>query len=116
MPHGASPPLSLNRAEAGFEAVAVLIKRLGQQLAQGEVVIHFVSSLATGANFPDGLAGGAAAGSLDIPMLLVRSTDVPSIVGQEIIRLHPTRIVILGGSGAVSDAVMSELSTLLGAP
>jgi len=72
--------------------------------------------LATGANFPDGLAGGAAAGSLDIPMLLVRSTDVPSIVGQEIIRLHPTRIVILGGTGAVSAAVAAELTSLLGAP
>jgi glucose/arabinose dehydrogenase/putative cell wall-binding protein len=72
--------------------------------------------IATGANFPDGLAGGAAAGSLDVPMLLVRSTDVPSIVGQEIIRLHPTRIVILGGTGAVSAAVAAELTSLLGAP
>ena len=72
--------------------------------------------VATGANFPDGLAGGAAAGSIDVPMLLVRSTDVPSIVGQEIIRLHPTRIVILGGTGAVSAAVATELTSLLGAP
>lgn len=72
--------------------------------------------LATGANFPDGLAGGAAAGALDVPMLLVRGTDVPSVVGQEIIRLHPTRIVILGGTGAVSAAVAAELTALLGAP
>jgi putative cell wall-binding protein len=79
--------------------------------AQSDVVY-----LATGANFPDGLAGGAAAGSLDVPLLLVRSTDVPSVVGQEIIRLHPTRIVILGGTGAVSAAVAAELTSLLGAP
>jgi glucose/arabinose dehydrogenase/putative cell wall-binding protein len=72
--------------------------------------------VATGLNFPDGLAGGAAAGRGGVPLLLVRTNDVPSVTGQAVIRLHPTRIVILGGTGAVSDAVVQELGALLGAP
>ena len=96
---------------AGADRYATAAAISAATWAQSDVVY-----LATGANFPDGLAGGAAAGALDVPMLLVRGTDVPSVLGQEIIRLHPTRIVILGGTGAVSAAVEAELTSLLGAP
>jgi putative cell wall-binding protein len=96
---------------AGADRYATAAAISAATWAQSDIVY-----LATGANFPDGLAGGAAAGTLDVPLLLVRGTDVPSVVGQEIIRLHPTRIVILGGTGAVSAAVAAELTSLLGAP
>ncbi|GAB2464928.1 hypothetical protein GCM10007967_19050 [Xylanimonas ulmi] len=42
-------------------------------------------------------------------MLLVRSDSVPSVVAQELARLRPGRIVVLGGSGAVSDSVAGLL-------
>jgi minor extracellular protease Epr len=64
--------------------------------------------VATGGNYPDALAGGAAAGALGAPILLVAGS-VPSSTAQELARLSPDRIVVLGGRGAVSDAVMSEL-------
>ena len=57
--------------------------------------------VATGVNFPDGLAGGAAAGFTDRPLLIVEAGAVPTVIGQEIIRLHPSQIIILGGTGAV---------------
>jgi glucose/arabinose dehydrogenase/putative cell wall-binding protein len=72
--------------------------------------------LATGVTFPDGLAGGAAAGRGDVPLLLVTTTAVPSVAGQAIIRLHPTRVFILGGTGAVSAAVTAKVTALLGRP
>jgi glucose/arabinose dehydrogenase/putative cell wall-binding protein len=72
--------------------------------------------LATGLNFPDGLAGGAAAGRADVPLLLVRTTDVPSVTGQAIVRLHPTRLILLGGTGAISSGVAAHLNALLGVP
>ncbi|HEX6139818.1 MAG TPA: PQQ-dependent sugar dehydrogenase [Candidatus Limnocylindria bacterium] len=72
--------------------------------------------LATGAAFPDGLSGSAAAGREDVPLLIVRPGSVPTSVGEAILRLHPTRLTILGGTGAVSSSVEAHLAALLGAP
>jgi hypothetical protein len=61
--------------------------------------------LATGLNFPDALAGGVAAALAPGPMLLVPGTCVPSIISDEIARLSPAHIYILGGSYAIGPAV-----------
>jgi putative cell wall-binding protein len=45
-------------------------------------------------------------------LLLVPQTSVPAAVRAEITRLAPTRIVVVGGTGAVSAAAFAELSTL----
>jgi glucose/arabinose dehydrogenase/putative cell wall-binding protein len=72
--------------------------------------------LATGLDFPDGLAAGTAAGRGGVPLLLVRSTDVPSVTGQAILRLHPSRVAIVGGTGAISAGVAAHLNAMLGVP
>jgi glucose/arabinose dehydrogenase/putative cell wall-binding protein len=61
--------------------------------------------LTSGRGFADALSGGAIAGANDGPILLTERTCVPSTVKAEIDRLDPDRIVLLGGTGAVSDAV-----------
>lgn len=71
--------------------------------------------VATGLNFPDALTGGAVAGAVPAPVMLVTGADIPDATRDEITRLNPERIVILGGEGAVSSAVASELGTLIGA-
>ena len=68
--------------------------------------------IATGQNFPDALAGGALAAQLGIPVLLVRSGSIPAPTLAEIQRLAPFVIYVLGGPGAVSNAVVSQLSGL----
>jgi putative cell wall-binding protein len=45
-------------------------------------------------------------------VLLTRSSDLPTTVRDEIIRLVPSRIVIVGGIGAVSPAVELALADL----
>ena len=70
-----------------------------------------VAYVATGTNFPDALAGTPAAGSLGGPVLLVEPTAVPAATAAELARLNPAKIVILGGTGAVSDAVRNALAT-----
>ena len=65
--------------------------------------------VATGLNFPDALAGAAVAGFQDGPVLLVSTNAIPTVTAIELARLKPQRIVILGGSGVVSDAVASTL-------
>ena len=72
--------------------------------------------LATGTTFPDALAAVSAAGRARSPLLLVQPTAVPAAVRDELRRLWPPRTVILGGSGAVSNAVVSTVRALLGSP
>jgi PKD repeat protein len=74
-----------------------------------------VAFVTTGTNFPDALAGAAAAGKLGAPVLLVAPTFIPPAVKTELTRLNPGAIVILGGPGAVSAGVEAELGTMFGA-
>jgi peptidoglycan-N-acetylglucosamine deacetylase len=66
--------------------------------------------VATGEAFPDALSGGAAAGVQSAPMLLTRSTSLPDSTRTELERLAPDRIMVIGGTTAVSSAVASELA------
>jgi putative cell wall-binding protein/spore germination protein YaaH len=68
-----------------------------------------VAYVATGANFPDALSGGVAAGRDGGPMLLVRPGEIPAATAAELRRLAPARIVIIGGTGAVSAGVADQL-------
>lgn len=67
--------------------------------------------VATGGAFPDALAGGVAAAGQQAPVLLVTGSQVPSTTAAELDRLGVQRVVILGGTGAVSASVESELAT-----
>ena len=68
-----------------------------------------VAYVATGESFPDALSGGALAGRDGGPVLLVKNRTIPDETRAELSRLRPGRIVILGGSGVVSDQVRSQL-------
>ncbi len=65
--------------------------------------------VATGADFPDALAGGAAAGHLGNPVLLVTKSSIPAATRTELDRLNPQRIVVLGGTSVISEAVRTGL-------
>ena len=67
--------------------------------------------VATGENFPDGLAAGPAAAHLDAPVLLVHHGSIPAPTVAELTRLDPDHIVVVGGTGAVSNAVVSALGS-----
>ena len=69
--------------------------------------------VATGTNFPDGLAGGPVAALLPGPLLLVSPTELPSNVKSELQRLGPSRVFVLGGSGVVSDRVVRSIKNAL---
>lgn len=68
--------------------------------------------VATGGNWPDGLAGGARAGIDDAPLLLTKPTDVPSAVMRELRRLDPDEIVVIGGTASVGADAVAELKTV----
>jgi glucose/arabinose dehydrogenase/putative cell wall-binding protein len=66
--------------------------------------------VATGADFPDALAGGALAGRLGWPLLLTGRDSLPASTRTELTRLAPTRIWVAGGTGVVSEEVRSQLA------
>jgi putative cell wall-binding protein len=77
---------------------------------QFEADIHN-TLVSNGRNWPDALAGAAYAGVEGIPVLLTRPTDVPDVVMTELTdHLAPERLVILGGTAAVSQNVEDELN------
>ena len=70
-----------------------------------------VAYVANAYNFPDALAGAAAAGTVAGPVLLVGPTGaINAATAAELTRLKPQKIVVLGGTGAVSDAVLNALA------
>ncbi len=69
--------------------------------------------IATGTNFPDGVAGGPVAALVPGPLLLVAQTQLPSSVAAELQRLGPDAVFVLGGAGVVSDAVVSQIDAVL---
>ncbi len=71
-----------------------------------------VAYIANAYNFPDALAGAAAAGTVAGPVLLVGPTGaINASTAAELTRLKPQKIVVLGGTGAVSDAVLNALKS-----
>jgi putative cell wall-binding protein len=68
-----------------------------------------VAYIATGRSYADALAGSVAAALAPGPMLLVPGDWVPTTVVNELSRLQPGRIVILGGAGVVSDSIVPTL-------
>lgn len=67
--------------------------------------------VASGVSWPDALAGSALAGAAPggAPILLTRPDGLSSAVLAEIARLEPVRAYVLGGTAAVSDAVVIQL-------
>ncbi|MFB2598037.1 cell wall-binding repeat-containing protein [Herbiconiux sp. P17] len=78
-------------------------------LSAREFNVGSIAYIASGQNFPDALSGSAAAGHRNGPVLLVTKDGVPGSVATELDRLHPSKIVVLGGPNSVSDATLTEV-------
>jgi putative cell wall-binding protein len=68
--------------------------------------------VATGEQFPDALAGGSAAVRAGAPVLLTSRNGLDGAVADELRRLRPREIVVIGGPAAISDAVVAQLAQL----
>ena len=69
-----------------------------------------VAYVAYAANFPDALAAAAAAGTVKGPVLLASSAlPLDPATAAELDRLKPGRIILLGGPGVLSDAVLDAV-------
>lgn len=69
--------------------------------------------LATGATWPDALAGTGLAGALGAPVLLTDPVWLTPVTFAEIQRLGASEVYVLGGPAAVSDDVVAALVQVL---
>ncbi|WP_051758519.1 cell wall-binding repeat-containing protein [Rossellomorea vietnamensis] len=68
--------------------------------------------LATGANFPDALAGAPLAYHKDAPILLTYKNSLHPAAEKAIAELGVKRVTVLGGAGVISDHVVEEIEDL----
>lgn len=68
--------------------------------------------VANGMNFPDALAAGPAAASESAPLLLTAKGSIQANVLDEIRRMKPKSIKVVGGADVVSDDVAAELAKI----
>lgn len=65
--------------------------------------------IVTGEGFADALSAGAAAASVDGPLLLVRRDSIPAETRAELARLRPKQIFVAGGPVVISQSVVDDL-------
>ncbi|MCY7298110.1 MAG: cell wall-binding repeat-containing protein, partial [Ilumatobacteraceae bacterium] len=68
--------------------------------------------VASGTNFPDAVSAAPSAIHENAPLLLTQAGQLPASTRAEIARLDPEKIVIVGGSGVISNAVRDALKSL----
>lgn len=69
--------------------------------------------VASGTGFADALGGGAAAGAVGGALVLTDPARLPTSLAADVKTLAPSSVVVLGGPGTVSDAVVGQLKALL---
>lgn len=93
--------------DEGFGRVHAEIS--GAYAPGGEVVF-----VAGGVNYPDALAVSALAGSVEAPILLTRPDLLQQVTREELVRLAPQSVVVLGGAEAVSDELLEAVEATVG--
>ena len=86
------------------------------ELSATAVVPPTVVYVAVGNNYPDALTGGVLAAQESSAILLVETDFIPVAIQDELTRLTPERIVVLGGNGVVSTFVEAQLIGYLAEP
>ncbi len=81
---------------------AVKISQAGWDFSQAVI-------LARGDDFPDALAGAPLAYDLNSPILLTHTNSLDQMVKEEIERLDPEFVILLGGEKALSPAIKEDL-------
>ncbi|WP_442212183.1 cell wall-binding repeat-containing protein [Specibacter sp. RAF43] len=104
---GKGPTLSYRLSGADRYATAAAVARSGYP-ATAKVVY-----VATGSDYPDALSAAPAAAREGGPLLLTMPTSLPAATASEIKRLKPSKVVVVGGTGAVSAAVFDAVKKIV---
>jgi putative cell wall-binding protein len=107
--------------QADAEAITSTVRLGGadRYAASQSINAHFFTTadrvlLATGANFPDALAGSALAPKVGGPLFTVPGTCIPAETLAQLTALGATRVTLLGGENTLSPAVEALTPCLVG--
>ena len=67
----------------------------------------------SGINWPDALSSSVLARVTGAPLLLAHPEKLPIATRNELVRLSPSTVIIVGGTGAISPDVSSDIGTIL---
>lgn len=81
------------------------------EIAEAMDTSHPRVFLAVADDFPDALSASAPGGMLGMPILLSRTDELPTRTREALERFDVEEVVVLGGTAAISDEVVSELRT-----
>jgi putative cell wall-binding protein len=104
-----SPSVSTERL-GGADQYAVAVAISQRLFPSGGIPVVY---LAGGQNFADALAAGPIAAHEGGAILYTGSTALPVAVGQELVRLAPARVEVLGGTSVIAAAVVDQVTALL---
>lgn len=99
--------LSVSRL-AGPDRYATAAEISGE-FASGVPVVY----LSTGTNYPDALSAAAAAAAQGGPLLLTTPNSLPGVIADELERLDPALVVVVGGTGVVSNRVVNAVRAVV---
>nr|WP_240148338.1 cell wall-binding repeat-containing protein [Diaminobutyricibacter tongyongensis] len=69
--------------------------------------------IASGDNFPDALSAAPAAAKAGGPLLLTAANGLPASTATELKALSPSKVVLVGGTGALSAAVETRIKQIV---
>jgi putative cell wall-binding protein len=69
--------------------------------------------IASGTTFPDALSAAPVAALQGGPLLITLPDRLPASIAEELERLSPSKIVVVGGVNSVSAAVMTQLKAMV---
>jgi putative cell wall-binding protein len=94
------------RRISGPDRYAVSAAVAAEYSARGQRVY-----LTSGEAFSDALTAGSLAGSQGVPMLVTRKDRLDSRITEQLERLEPSEVVVVGGTAVVSDEVAAEAAS-----
>ncbi|MGF3105058.1 S8 family serine peptidase [Rossellomorea sp. DUT-2] len=94
-------------SKSGWSSLEEKELTIGGSKLSGSFVI-----LASGGSFPDSLAASPLASHLDSPILLVKNNQLSESVKEELKRLNPSHVLMIGGGNAISQDVENEIKNL----
>lgn len=106
-----APPILSSERVASSDRFATSVAASQRAFPDGTVGVP-VAYIASGIDFPDALSAGAAAAKLHGTLLLTMPGALDTRVAAELVRLHPARIVVVGGTNALSDQIVTDLKAL----
>lgn len=95
-----------NHRIAGANRYETAVKVSQQSFTTPQAVVF----IASGESFADALAAGPLAAAAEAPILLVPKGSLPTVVRNELTRLKPKAIAIVGGTGSISQANMDAIA------